>query len=148
MRYKSQIETLLPRFNSLLVEVRLRQVILLEDQDYQMGLKIRKELLDLFAQVERVAKLIKALSVTGPSTKQLYFNVSVSIGQYLQQRMFTLKLMPSTTPKGDQRLEALSIQIEQMEEQLKEATLKRRFEDVPALKEALEDLYQERKMLI
>nr|KAJ3415039.1 carboxypeptidase Y-deficient [Polyrhizophydium stewartii] len=91
------LETL-PKFNALLVDLR---TISLTDQDYQVALKLRKTLLDVFTEIERLGKQIKQLPTSNASTRRLQDNMHLAAVQFLQANMLTLQLMPSSRTEAD-----------------------------------------------
>ncbi|KAL2911890.1 carboxypeptidase Y-deficient [Polyrhizophydium stewartii] len=94
------LETL-PKFNALLVDLRQRRTISLTDQDYQVALKLRKTLLDVFTEIERLGKQIKQLPTSNASTRRLQDNMHLAAVQFLQANMLTLQLMPSSRTEAD-----------------------------------------------
>ncbi|TPX37566.1 hypothetical protein SmJEL517_g00670 [Synchytrium microbalum] len=92
-RYRNFIEELLPKFNTLVVNMVGRKVAV-EDRDYQLALRYRKNLLDYFSQLDALGKKAKALPSKTSSTARLHQNIYMATSQYLQANMYTLQLMP------------------------------------------------------
>lgn len=168
MEHKKKALILLPDFNNLLVKLRyiIRTLIFsssksftVNDDDYQTSIIRRQELLDCFADIDRISKQIKTSCASGsiPGTRKLEDNIYFSTIQFLQTHMFTLQLLPSPKQKDtksrvrsaqDQasvqslkkELDVLIEQSKQVETYLVEATSRRKFEDAQMLKESLDEI--------
>ncbi|KAH6560835.1 hypothetical protein BASA50_007420 [Batrachochytrium salamandrivorans] len=171
VRLRSLVQQTLPKFNGLLVELRTRSKVSLQDQDYQIALKHRKQLLDYFTELERTAKQIKTLATPHAATQRLYSSIHQAAIQFLQANMLTLQLMPTTHEyRVDQHameenrvarkrfathadedeyallggtLTVLEEQVSQLESMLLDATSRRRLEDAVTLNESLGEMRQE-----
>ncbi|EGF79391.1 hypothetical protein BATDEDRAFT_25704 [Batrachochytrium dendrobatidis JAM81] len=173
VRLRSLVQETLPKFNSLLVDLRSRASVSVEEQDYQIALRYRKQLLDYFTELERHAKQIKRLPTSSTMTLRLHENVHQSAIQFLQANMLTLQLMPDTIgfkarqlgnasdgirpdrkkilstehdamyKELDMTSQALDEQIAQLEGMLLDATSRRRLEDAVVLNTSLSELRQE-----
>ncbi|KAJ3192381.1 carboxypeptidase Y-deficient [Irineochytrium annulatum] len=170
-RYKGVVEETLPKFNQLIAEMGGREVSF-EDRAYVMASRHRKNLLDCFAEIERLGKRIKSLPVSNPASQQqrLQDAVHTSTIQYLQANMYTLHMMPKTlqeaqaerrasvgqgsiatlTLEESDRLAAAEVALDAMRAQetqlrglVEEATRRRRLEDLGSLKEALGEVVME-----
>ena len=163
---KTVIQDVLPKFNDLLLDLRSRQNLSIDDQNYQLALKYRKNLLDLFNELEGIGKVVKALGNrnANKSTRKLHDNIHIAIIQYLHENMLTLQLMPSTMEQQatnatksenvvfksaqdevvylqhQQTVLVLDEQRRQIETSLVDATSRRRLEDAMALRENLNEL--------
>jgi Rabenosyn Rab binding domain len=121
-----------------------REIISFEDQDYKVALRIRKDLLDLFAALEHIASKLKSLPVTSTHAR-VASNMQSSIVQYLQTHMFTLRLLPNISTarvsiQNNEYVKVLEMQIASTQQQIKDLTARRKFDDVRILNEALEEL--------
>jgi hypothetical protein len=168
VEYKRKALVLLPDFNNLLLKIRFMSRFLIfssskaftvSDDDYKIAIKLRQELLDCFADIDRISKKIKVSSsesITG--TRKLEDNIYFSTIQFLQTHMFTLQLLPSPKQEDNTKsrvlsaqdqasvqslkkeLEVLIEQSKQVEAYLVEATSRRKFEDAQMLKESLDEI--------
>ncbi|KAI9328620.1 FYVE zinc finger-domain-containing protein [Obelidium mucronatum] len=166
LQLKLQVEELLPKFNNLIMQLSSQNTIRMEDKEYIIASKHRKNLMDYFAEMEKLGKRIKAISPASSQHQKVQDSIQIAIIQFLQSHMFTLSLMPkvtssmSTTGGTDkiqivsfadmQRLNEASKTLEVMEAQeatlraqLEDAVKKRRLEDAGALREALDDVEAE-----
>lgn len=131
----------------------------MNDEDYQIAVKRRQELLDCFADIDRISKKIKTSSSSSASgTRKLEDNIYFATIQFLQTHMFTLQLLPSPKQTSSTKsrvlsaqdqasvnglkkeLEVLIEQSKQVEAYLVEATSRRKFEDAQMLKESLDEI--------
>lgn len=125
-------------------------------------MRIRKEMLELFQKLEQTAQkllLIPPEYLGGRSKNNrksageiIARNLHISIVHYLQLRMFTLRLFPNPKPISaasspikikSEFAVLLEQQIANIEQQIREATACRRFEDVRALQRSLNELIEE-----
>ncbi|KAJ3160596.1 carboxypeptidase Y-deficient [Geranomyces michiganensis] len=165
VKYRSQVDEMLPKFNALLMSMSNRSAVRYEDNDYQIASKYRKSLMEWFSELDKLGKRIKAQqSATGPSkptstTARLLSALHLAIITYLQTHMFTLQLMPkvSTAVAGSKPLPPtpmssamdpaqLAVLVDQralVQGFLDDALRRRRFEDAAALQESLDELDRE-----
>ncbi|KAJ3301223.1 carboxypeptidase Y-deficient [Kappamyces sp. JEL0829] len=151
VRHKGAVLSLLPRFNALLYDMKTRGEISQNDQDFQVSLRLRKELLDLFAAIDQIAKRIKALPTEKAGERRFQDSVFVALMSWLQQNMFTLQLMPSVAKRKEAELPPIQHEavlvieetIDQLNEALREAIARRKFEDAEAIRGQLHELSQE-----
>ncbi|KAJ3250578.1 carboxypeptidase Y-deficient [Boothiomyces macroporosus] len=126
----------------------------MNDQDYQQALKLRKELLDIFAQVEQISKRIKSLPTCNPQTRKLQDNVHLAIIQYLQTHMFSLQLLPNTSSQEpaveylDTEIIVIQDSIVQLKRQLQDSVSRRKFEDAESIRMQLSELEQQLEILM
>ncbi|KAJ3169758.1 carboxypeptidase Y-deficient [Geranomyces variabilis] len=163
VKYRSQVDEMLPKFNALLMSMANRAVVKYEDNDYQVASKYRKSLMEWFSELDKLGKRIKLQqAATGSSkptstTVRLLSALHLAIITYLQTHMFTLQLMPkvSTAAAGSKplpptpatrdpaQLAVLKDQRALVQGFLDDALRRRRFEDAAALQESLDELDRE-----
>jgi hypothetical protein len=76
-------------------------------------------------------------------------NMNLAIVQYLQSRMFILRLLPNVTMANAVKMKSeyvlmLEQQVLAVEQQIRDGTARRKFEDVKILKISLDELILER----
>ncbi|KAI8898465.1 hypothetical protein BC833DRAFT_589769, partial [Globomyces pollinis-pini] len=155
-RYVTNITTSLNTFNSLLIELNGMNDIDPKSQTFQLALKLRKECLDTFSQIDKISKSIKSLPTTSSYGQRIQDNVYISIINYLQQHMFTMQKMPTiqTTkveqviPILDDRVLVLQDSIKQMNDLLNDMIGKRKFEDAEIIRGHLMELQSELDILL
>jgi transcriptional regulator of aromatic amino acid metabolism len=119
-----------------------------EDQEYQVALGLRKQILESFFEMDRAAKAIKGFSATG-NVRKLYDNVFTSVLLYLQSHMFTLEALPlpqtTDVPIQLETIESMAIResIHELEFALEDCISKRRFEDAEHIRKHIEQLQVE-----
>jgi hypothetical protein len=124
-----------------------------QDQEYQVALNLRKQILDSFTEIDRAAKTIKGFEATG-CLRKVYDNIFTSVLLYLQNHMFTLEVLPFQTndsvPVQIETQESLAIKesIKELHFSLEESVTKRRFEDAEEIRSHIKQLeYQLSKSL-
>ncbi|KAJ3254904.1 carboxypeptidase Y-deficient [Chytriomyces hyalinus] len=166
LKTKSEVQSLLPKFNNLIMTLSAQPTVKMDDRAYILASKHRKTLMDLFAKIESAGKKIKSLPTSSVGEQRLQDSIQIALIQYLQGNMFTLTLMPKVTQQKQlqsslgnvtsiafsdlQRLDAASKTLDVMEgqeaalrAQMEEAIRKRRLEDAGALREALDEVEAE-----
>ncbi|KAJ3400932.1 carboxypeptidase Y-deficient [Chytriomyces hyalinus] len=166
LKTKSEVQSLLPKFNNLIMTLSAQPSVKMDDRAYILASKHRKTLMDLFAKIESAGKRIKSLPTSSVGEQRLQDSIQIALIQYLQGNMFTLTLMPKVTQQKQlqsslgnvtsiafsdlQRLDAASKTLDVMEgqeaalrAQMEEAIRKRRLEDAGALREALDEVEAE-----
>ncbi|KAI8838859.1 FYVE zinc finger-domain-containing protein [Chytriomyces cf. hyalinus JEL632] len=164
LKTKSEVQSLLPKFNNLIMTLSGQPSVKMDDRAYILASKHRKTLMDLFAKIESAGKRIKSLPTSSVGEQRLQDSIQIALIQYLQGNMFTLTLMPKVTQQKPmslgnvtsiafsdlQRLDAASKTLDVMEgqeaalrAQMEEAIRKRRLEDAGALREALDEVEAE-----
>ncbi|KAJ3234665.1 carboxypeptidase Y-deficient [Chytriomyces hyalinus] len=166
LKTKSEVQSLLPQFNNLIMTLSAQTSVKMDDRAYILASKHRKTLMDLFAKIESVGKKIKSLPTSSVGEQRLQDSIQIALIQYLQGNMFTLTLMPKVTQQKPvqsslgtvtsiafsdlQRLDAASKTLDVMQGQeaalrgqMEEAIRKRRLEDAGALREALDEVEAE-----
>ncbi|KAJ3268436.1 carboxypeptidase Y-deficient [Terramyces sp. JEL0728] len=154
-RYRTSLSSHLDTFHGFLYQLHSKKVDM-NDQDYQQALKLRKELLDIFSQVEQISKRIKALPTANAQTRKLQDNVHMAIIQYLQTHMFSLQQLPSTSSSPqDPAIEYLDTEIivvqdsiVQLKRQLQDAISRRKFEDAESIRVHLSELEEQLEVLM
>ncbi len=151
-RHKKGVSSQLVKFNALLMDLGARSNISHQDQDYQVSLKLRKELLDSFAAIDHIAKSIKALATKSISTQKLFNSIYISIVSWLQNNMFTLQLMPVIKDKQVEPIQngavlVLQETIKQLENSLQDAISRRKLEDAESIEIQLQDMKLELQLL-
>ncbi|KAJ1926969.1 carboxypeptidase Y-deficient [Tieghemiomyces parasiticus] len=107
VRYRGNVEKLLPKFDDLVLKLS-HQIDLTETNiDYQIAARLRKDLLENLSNLDRASKNITKLKADTPSDRRLHTAIYQYCAQYLQQRMFSLSLLPKLlhgrTPTSSQR---------------------------------------------
>ncbi|RKP38635.1 FYVE zinc finger-domain-containing protein [Dimargaris cristalligena] len=94
VRYRSTIDKLLPKFDELVLKLSKEADLTETHIDYQVAAKLRRDLLENLSQLDRA------------SDQRLHNAIYQYCAQYLQQRMFSLSLLPkllgSQTPPSSQ----------------------------------------------
>ncbi len=143
---RSQIEALLPLYTALLGAIRARSIISMEDQDYSLAQHHRKTLLDLFALVEKCAK---SPLPAGNDAQRIHASFVAHVVHFLQGSVPALRMLPLPTREiVSEFLGVLDCQIAHVDQEVRDATARRRFEDVGALKESLAELHEAREQEI
>ncbi|KAJ1974932.1 carboxypeptidase Y-deficient [Dimargaris xerosporica] len=93
-RLHGAIEKLMPRFDDMVLKLSKEKELSEHNVDYQVAAKTRKDLLDTFAQMDRTSKQILKLKAATPTDHRLHNAIYQFCSQYLQQRMFSLSLLP------------------------------------------------------
>jgi hypothetical protein len=144
----------LPTFQSLLGDIRARDIITLNDQDYQMALKTRNELILIFSNAERLGLEFKREANKTSCSGRLNLNIWHAIRQFIVNHSFTLQLLPSISTKEAQEKitaknykAAIQEQISQLKSQQDEARSSNRYDDAETLGLALQQLYDELKSM-
>ena len=123
-----------------------------KDQEYLNALKIRKYCLEIFLEIETLAKLVRELGVGNQTQweKRLFEAVYVSTLSFLQKFMFRLQSMPDDKSKSEFKIKTvngnvyvLEDTIEELNRQLKEAVGRRRFEDADVIKGQIQEMEKE-----
>ncbi|KAJ1655546.1 carboxypeptidase Y-deficient [Dispira simplex] len=95
VRYRGNIEKLLPKFDQLVLKINQETRQVTEGHvDYQVAAKLRKDLLDNFSQFDRVSKQIPRLKNDTRGDQRLHAAIYQYCTHYLQHRMFSLSLLP------------------------------------------------------
>jgi hypothetical protein len=137
-RQQSSIQQTVERFRALVIDIQQKNKTV-KDQEYQVALGLRKQILDSFSEIDHAAKAIKRLEATG-NVRKLYDNVFTSVLLYLQNHMFTLEALPFQTnedvvPIQIETQESMAIKesIKELKISLEECISKRRFEDAETI---------------
>ncbi|KAJ1961407.1 carboxypeptidase Y-deficient [Dispira parvispora] len=101
VRYRGNIEKLLPKFDQLVLKISQETSQVTEGHvDYQVAAKLRKDLLDNFSQFDRVSKQIPRLKNDTQGDQRLHAAIYQYCTHYLQHRMFSLSLLPRLLKRG------------------------------------------------
>jgi protein-arginine kinase activator protein McsA len=138
------------KFNTLLLDLN-QKVSSPKDQIYQITLKVRKQCLDLFQEIETIAKKVKQLPTSNIQEQKLNEFIYISTMQFLQSNMFTLRLMPAiknpdtTKPPKiiPEKVNVVQDTIKELSQQMQELIKKRKFEDASIIKEQIKELESE-----
>jgi hypothetical protein len=147
---KEQVRAVLPTFQSILGDIRARDIITLNDQDYQMALKTRNELILIFSNAERLGLEFKREANKTSCSGRLNLNIWHAIRQFIVNHSFTLQLLPSISTKEAREKNykaAIQEQISQLKSQQDEARSSNRYDDAETLGLALQQLYDELKSM-
>ncbi|KAI9358929.1 FYVE zinc finger-domain-containing protein [Zopfochytrium polystomum] len=96
-KLQAQANDALPKFNNLIMSLANAKEVRAEDRDYVMATRLRKTLLDKFAEIDQLGKRIRSLPASTKSSAILHENIYQAALQYLQNNMFTLQFLPKTT---------------------------------------------------
>jgi hypothetical protein len=135
----------LQQFNALMIDLKRRKVIYSNDQDYQLAFKLRKTILDHFSELDHFGKAIKAIPTSATSISTIQNNIMLSVLQFLQKHMLSLKMMPVVRPKEEEPeiIGVLKDTIGKMEEQLNEALLRGKNDDADILQAQIQEMEKE-----
>ncbi|KAI9207659.1 FYVE zinc finger-domain-containing protein [Polychytrium aggregatum] len=169
IKIRESIETILPRFQDVVMDLIERKNLTLKDRDYLVAVKYKKDITDLFSQMDALGKRIKSFAAESSTQQRIHSNIQLSCTQYIQSNMYTLNLLPklqsdtkgkepnvdsipiqATAVKDIDRLRELRQQYDVLTEQrqlvqkfLEDAVKRRRLEDAQSLRENLRALDDE-----
>jgi rabenosyn-5 len=155
MKLRGEIDALLPTFNDLLFKLK-RMEISVKTPEFQDATRLRKQLVDLLQEYDVVTKQIRALPSPSPGFAKLHQNIAAASAAFVQDHMFTLKLLPDPTKPGKAeqvdvgRMEDLQRDLGTFNEQKSmlqayqmDAQRSKRFEDALSLQESINEIEQE-----
>lgn len=124
-----------------------------DDAEYHQTARQRKTLLDLFSNLDSIAKRVKNLPGTSNELK-LHVNIVRDTSEYVQRNMQTLQMMPRVTRPDDAEIQVISMdevrtdaevgmlesQYGQVDAFLRVAIKERRIDDAEVLKGNLAEI--------
>jgi hypothetical protein len=146
-RHQASIQQTIERFRILIVDIHQKNKGT-QDQEYQVALGLRKQILDSFFEMDRAAKAIKGFP-GGGNVRKVYDSVFASVVLYLQNHMFTLEALPfpnsNDVPIQIETAEAMAIResIQELESALDDCISKRRLEDAEQIRRHISQLREE-----
>ena len=165
-QYKTAIEGLLPRFQDLVIRIKAESTEPLKSEIANLA-KIRKRLLDAFAQFDSTAKKIAALETGNSAQLTIQRNIHRHAAMFLQIHMVPLQSMssirPQSTPEMIQTMTLSELEAERardeaqielmtfkeqfflLSEQVAQLTRRRKFDELGTLRASLADLETEIK---
>jgi len=156
MKLRAQIDSLLPAFNDLLFVLRKRKDISAKNSDFQEASRLRKQLVDLLQEYDIVTKQIRALPAPTSSFAKLHQNIAAASAAFVQDHMFTLKLLPDPTKSqaGVLQIEVDIVRMQELQRDLDtfkeqrsmlqafqmDAQRSRKFQDANTLQESINEI--------
>jgi rabenosyn-5 len=143
IRYKNAIHGLLPQYNNLVSLIKAKGVLDYRDQEYQLALKVRKEVMDMGVEIEQIAKKVQNLD------GRLGSRVCMGMAMFLKETVGRMELMPlrSSDKERGKVPNPKRVGLEESREMLKtmlgDAMARRKLEDAEAIKEQLQELEDE-----
>jgi rabenosyn-5 len=173
-RTRKKIEDEMPEYRRLLSELKtndasiIKKDIKLQNAYNDANLK-RKEILSLFSELDSAGKRVVLLEGKGDEKtegktfgcmQKLQKNIYQSVAIYLQENMFTLQALPKLqestdkpspppplNPEAQTFASVLEEQKIQLEKNIEDAKKQRRFDDVKALQQSLNEIEAELQRL-
>jgi len=155
---QSIIETILPQYNDILLQINSKASKNYSQQDYQNATKYREKMIKNFHQIDLLNKRILKLPTDSKYYRTLQNNIAKGSVIYLQNNMITLKMLPE---KNDvtiinenientkrikeikETLDVLNDQYTLLQGYYQDALFRRKFDNVKTLEDSIQDVTDE-----